>query len=55
MYEIHSGNFTGRSKVRSSCIGVREFRDNFSSVIHGQKENLVELALGNFHDLHARF
>jgi hypothetical protein len=54
VYEIHGGNFTGCSKVGSSRVGVRKFRDNFSSVIHSQKENLVELALGNFHNLYAR-
>ena len=54
-YEIRSGNLTNRGKVGSSCVGVGQFRDDPSPVIHGQQENFIELAFGNFHHLHARF
>jgi hypothetical protein len=54
-YEIHGGYLTGRGEMGQSSVGVRQFGDDFSPVIHGKQENLVELAFGYFHDFHARF
>lgn len=55
VYEIHCGNLAGGGEVGSSCIGVRQFRDDFSAIIHGEQENFVILAFRQFNNFQARF
>lgn len=55
VYEIHCSNLAGGGEVGSSCIGVRQFGDNFSAIIHGEQEDFVILAFRQFHNFHARF
>lgn len=42
-------------KWGSPALGFGSFGDDFSPVIHGKQEYLVELAFGYFQDFHARF
>lgn len=53
--EIHCGKVTGCGKVGPSTLGFGSFAGTRLPSFHGQQEIFVEMALGNFPDVHARF
>lgn len=52
-YEVHRGDFTGRSKVWNASIRVRYLGYDFLAIVHRHEECFVEHAAGVLLDRNA--